>query len=79
MKEHYDICIAGFWYGFNYGSLLNGYAEYKLLKDMWKEVLMLHKPLAPNAPAIDKEITEGHNVSFYEKLFTGNDQQRISK
>ena len=40
---------------------------------------MLHKPLAPNAPAIDKEITEGHNVSFYEKLFTGNDQQRISK
>lgn len=73
MKEHYDICIAGFWYGFNYGSLLNGYAEYKLLKDMGKEVLMLHKPLAPNAPAIDKEITEGHNVSFMEKYYDPED------
>ena len=50
MKKHYDICVAGFWYGFNYGSLLNGYAEYKLLKNMGKEVLMLHKPIAPGAP-----------------------------
>ena len=62
MKKHYDICVAGFWYGFNYGSLLNGYAEYKLLKNMGKEVLMLHKPIAPGAPIIDREITEGHKL-----------------
>ncbi len=69
MKKHYDICVAGFWYGANYGSLLNGYAEYKLLKGMGKEVLMLQKPIAPGAPVVDKEITEGHNVSFVNKYY----------
>lgn len=73
MKEHYDVCIAGFWYGANYGSLLNGYAEYRLLKDMGKEVLMLQKPKAPNAPEVDKEITEGHNVLFREKYYDSED------
>lgn len=73
MKKHYDICVAGFWYGFNYGSLLNGYAEYKLLKNMGKEVLMLHKPIAPGAPIIDREITEGHNVSFVNKYYDAED------
>lgn len=73
MKNHYDICVAGFWYGSNYGSLLNGYAEYRLLKEMGKEVLMLQKPISPDAPVIDKEITEGHNVRFVKKYYDPED------
>ena len=70
MKEHYDICIAGFWYGWNYGSLLNGYAEYRILKDFGKEVLMLQKP---NAIANDPEITQGHNTDFIKKYYDADD------
>lgn len=70
MKKHYDICIAGFWYGWNYGSLLNGYAEYRILKDIGKEVLMLQKPGAKKG---DLEITEGHNVRFVSKYYDEED------
>lgn len=66
MKKHYDVCIAGFWYGSNYGSLLNGYAMYRILKDYGKEVLMLQKPGATSG---DQEIKSGHNVNFVHKYY----------
>lgn len=70
MKEHYDICVAGFWYGSNYGSLLNGYSEYRILKDMGKEVLMLQKP---GADKMDPEISEGHNYRFVNQYYDKED------
>lgn len=70
MKQHYDICIAGFWYGSNYGSLLNGYAMYRILKDYGKEVLMLQKP---GTTENDPEIKSGHNVRFVEKYYDSED------
>lgn len=70
MKKYYDICVAGFWYGANYGSLLNGYAEYRLLKGFGKEVLMLQKP---NARPDDPEITTGHNTAFIKKHYDAED------
>lgn len=70
MKKHYDVCIAGFWYGSNYGSLLNGYAMYCMMKELDKEVLMLQKPGANEA---DEEITSGHNTRFVEKYYDKED------
>ena len=70
MKKHYDVCIAGFWYGANYGSLLNGYAMYRVLKDYGKEVLMLHKP---GAAATDPEVISGHNARFIQKYYDPED------
>lgn len=70
MKKHYDVCIAGFWYGSNYGSLLNGYAMYRVLKDYGKEVLMLHKP---GASSTDAEVTTGHNAEFIHKYYDPED------
>lgn len=70
MKEHYDVCIAGFWYGANYGSLLNGYAMYRIFKDFGKEVLMLQKP---GAEATDPEIKQGHNTRFVHKYYDKDD------
>lgn len=70
MKKHYDVCIAGFWYGANYGSLLNGYAMYRVLKDYGKEVLMLHKP---GAAATDPEVISGHNARFIHKYYDPED------
>lgn len=72
MKKHYDVCIAGFWYGANYGSLLNGFAMYTMLKNFGKEVLMLHKP---GAKATDPEVMSGHNVNFIHKYY---DPENIS-
>lgn len=70
MKKHYDIAITGFWWGANYGSLLNGYAIYCILKDLGKEVLMIHKPNASNT---DEEITRGHNTKFVKKYYDSED------
>lgn len=71
MKKHYDICVAGFWFGSNYGSLLNGYAEYCLLKkEFGKEVLMLQKP---GVESTDPEISEGHNTRFVRKYYDPED------
>ena len=62
----YDFGVAGFWYGANYGSLLNGYAIYLTLKGFGKSVLMIHKP---GEPAGDPELTDGHNVEFVKKHY----------
>lgn len=70
MKEHYDICVTGFWYAYNYGSILNGYSTYSLFKEMGKEVLMLQKP---NAPESDSEITTGFNTHFVKKYYDSED------
>ena len=71
MKKHYDICVVGFWCGSNYGSLLNGYAVYCLLKkEFGKEVLMLQKP---GLKANDTEIEEDHNIKFINKYYDSED------
>lgn len=43
MKKHYDVALAGIWFGTDYGSLLNGYASYKALKSLGKSVLMVRR------------------------------------
>lgn len=70
MKKHYDICVVGFWYAYNYGSVLNGYSIYTLLKEMRKDVLMLQKP---NAKENDVEITSGFNTEFVRKYYDAED------
>lgn len=70
MKKHYDVCVAGFWYGENYGSLLNGYAEYRLLKNFGKEVLMLRMP---SVNANNLEDTTRHNAAFIKKYYDQDD------
>ena len=52
MSRKYDVGVNGVWFGANYGSLLNGYATYKILKDLGYSVLMINKP---NASANDWE------------------------
>lgn len=68
--KHYDVGVLGVWFGANYGSLLNGYAVYKLLNKMGKKVLMIHKIGAmPN----DGEINGTHNARFIEKFYPDED------
>ena len=65
--KHYDVCVLGFWYATNYGSLLNGYAIYRILKKMGKSVLMLQKP---NSSCCDPELYCGHNIRFIEQFYS---------
>lgn len=43
IKEHYDIGVVGCWWGTNYGSCLNGYAVYKVLKSFGLKIWMINR------------------------------------
>ena len=69
--KHYDICLVGVWYGANYGSTINGYAEYKILQNFGKSVLMMQKPGAAKG---DVELKpSNHNVKFILKHYSPED------
>ena len=65
-KKYYDVAVVGVWFGANYGSLINGYAIYKLLKDMGLSVLMVNKP---NVLETDGELQNPHCKKFIEKFY----------
>jgi len=67
MKKHYDFGVIGFWFASNYGSLLNGYATYKILKSFGCSPLMINKP---NASLDDWELINTHNVKFVQKFYS---------
>ena len=73
MKEHYDVAVLGCWWGANYGSVLNGYSVYKVLKSMDLSVLMVQKH---NAQKDDWEITNTHNARFIEKFYSEDDAKQ---
>ena len=64
---HYDTALVGVWWGSNYGSVLNGYAVYKTLKNMDKTVLLIHKHSLIGKD--DAEVTNTHNAEFIEKYY----------
>ena len=66
MSRKYDVGVNGVWFGANYGSLLNGYATYKILKDLGYSVLMINKP---NASANDWEVVNPHCLGFIQKFY----------
>lgn len=66
LRKHYNVAVTGVWFGANYGSLINGYAIYKLLKDMGLDVLMINKP---NAPETDGEIQNPHCKRFIKNFY----------
>lgn len=70
MKKHYDIALSGIWWGSNYGSCLNGYAVYNVLKSMGLSVLLINKH---NATANDWEITDTHNARFMRKFYPADE------
>lgn len=72
----HDIGVVGVWFGANYGSLLNGYATYCILKSMGKSVLMIHKP---GADKNDGEIHNTHNARFIEKFYPATDVSKLYK
>ena len=70
-KKHYDMMLMGVWYGINYGSIMNGYAEYMTLKRMGKSVLMLSAPgFELENPELDENM---HNVKFMQKYYAIED------
>lgn len=70
----HDIGVVGVWFGANYGSLLNGYATYCILKNLGKSVLMIQKP---GADENDGEIHNTHNARFIEKFYPSLDVSKL--
>ena len=67
-KQVYDVCVVGFWYGANYGSILNGYATYRILKNLGKSVILLGKP---DYETDDMELRAWtHNMKFMNSVYS---------
>lgn len=64
MNNHYDVGIVGCWYWGNYGSILNGYATFKLIQNLGKKVLNI---VTPNNGF------EPHAKRFFSKVYSGED------
>lgn len=76
-KKHYDIMLLSAYYGANYGSVLNGYAEYTTIKKMGKSVLMLSAPgFDPEHPELNENM---HNVKFVQKYYDKEDVSPLFK
>ena len=69
MHSRYDIAIVSYWFGTNYGSILNGFAIYNFLKKQYK-VLLINKP---NASRNDWEICNNHNSDFFNNYIDSKD------
>jgi len=66
MSKTFDIGVVGFWFGANYGSLLNGYATYKILRSFGVKPLLVHKP---GAKLDDWELHDTHNTQFIQMFY----------
>ena len=70
MREHYDIGVVGCWYWGNYGSLLNGYATFSILKSFGLSPLNIVTPyngFEPHAKKFfDVVYSEGDISPFYD-------------
>jgi len=90
MKDHYDIGVVGCWYWGNYGSVLNGYATYKILTSFGLSVLNIvtpHNGFEPHVKRFIKEMYPQEDISetlpfervaeynnYCEMFLTGSDQ-----
>lgn len=70
MNNHYDAALIGIWWGSNYGSCLNGYAVYHVLKRLGLSVLLVNKH---NASENDWELADTHNGRFMRKFYPPED------
>lgn len=64
MKEKYDIGIVGTWYWGNYGSLLNGYATFAIIKSLGLSPLNIVTPYNGFEP---------HAKKFFEIAYDDSD------
>lgn len=70
-NNHYDVAILSVFYGANYGSILNGWAIYSLLKKIGKKVLML-EPIG--FPLENEELSEkNHALHFINARYDVDD------
>ena len=66
MRKHYDICVVGLFGSRNYGSILNNWAIYRLLKYKFnRQVLMLPSPKRME----DNELVQGFCAGFFRENF----------
>lgn len=68
MKEHYDIGVVGCWYWGNYGSLLNGYATFSILKSFGLSPLNIVTP---------HNGFESHAKKFFKIAYDENDISEV--
>lgn len=70
-KGYYDFCVLGFWYGKNYGSLLNGYVLYYLLRKVFNKKVLMVGLLGRDS--FNELSINGHNINFINNYYDKED------
>jgi len=68
MKKFYDVGVVGCWYWGNYGSILNGYATFSLLKSLGLSPLNIVSPYNGFEP---------HAKKFFDAVFKRKYKEEI--
>lgn len=67
LDNHYDICFLSAFDGINYGSIMNAYAEYRVMKAFDKKVIMIPALRFPLKDIHDK--TKKYNINFINNYY----------
>lgn len=86
MNNHYDVGMVGVWFGANYGSLINGYAIFKVLKNLGKSVLLINKHSAVpdgwnniiNSPVVKSFVEEFYSDDEVTPLMPFDDLRKLN-
>ena len=76
LKKKYDICIVGYWFGTNYGSLATYYALHQAVKNMGYSVLMIDNPLTPLR---ESNYDKCHPITIGRALYDISEQKPLDK
>ena len=75
-KKKYDICIIGYWFGTNFGSLATYFALHQAVKGLGYSILMIDSPLAPLRESI---LDKCHPITIGRAFYNISEQKPLAK
>ena len=76
LTKKYDICIIGYWFWTNFGSLATYYGLHQAVKNMGYSILMIDNPLAPLR---ESSYDKCHPITIGRDLYNISEQKALDK
>ena len=76
LKKKFDVCIIGYWFGTNYGSLATYYALHQTVKNLGYSILMIDNPIAPLR---ESNYDKCHPITIGRSLYNISEQKPLDK
>ena len=75
-KNKFDICIIGYWFGTNFGSLATYFALHQVIKNMGYSIMMIDSPIAPLR---ESYYDKCHPITIGRALYNISKQKSLDK